>query len=393
MGVTTTHYVLDPAAGLTQVLADGTNTYLYGNGRLAQYQAAMQYFGADGLGSVRQIYDASAQVIGSTRYDPYGSLMSQSGATSMFAFTGEQYDAATGLEYLRARYYSSAQGRFTTRDVWEGDDEQPQSLNLWTYVQGDPIDLADPSGLFPVQPLGDPLASAWILYQEAEYLKINERTVNGKKVYSPFKPGTELADPRLIADQNQYNPKIWYYVGSILYDENQVQISQWVKRQIGRESQFNPKKRGDKGEIGLMQVKPDTLTEVVSKKRLPQGDLNDPEYNLRAGIGYLSIVKEILAEQDKNYGWNIDTVERWKLIFAGYNAGYTGIKGERQKKAEERPAPTATRPKGLPPATPTNCPPQAVPPVLWDHIKDKVAASVTGYVDAIMGDWATSPGK
>ncbi len=33
------------------VLADGTNTYLYGNARLAQYQASMQYFGADGLGT------------------------------------------------------------------------------------------------------------------------------------------------------------------------------------------------------------------------------------------------------------------------------------------------------------------------------------------------------
>jgi hypothetical protein len=57
-----TRYVLDPAAGLTQVLSDGANTYLYGNERLAQYQAGMQYFGPDGLGSVRQIYHASGQV-------------------------------------------------------------------------------------------------------------------------------------------------------------------------------------------------------------------------------------------------------------------------------------------------------------------------------------------
>ncbi len=35
-GITTTIYTLDPAAGLTQVLADGTSTYLYGTGRLAQ---------------------------------------------------------------------------------------------------------------------------------------------------------------------------------------------------------------------------------------------------------------------------------------------------------------------------------------------------------------------
>jgi YD repeat-containing protein len=34
-GVTTT-YALDLTAGLTQVLSDGANTYLYGNGRIAQ---------------------------------------------------------------------------------------------------------------------------------------------------------------------------------------------------------------------------------------------------------------------------------------------------------------------------------------------------------------------
>jgi RHS repeat-associated protein len=158
VGITTTRYVLDPstgsgqapAAGLTQVLADGTNTYLYGNDRLAQYQGSMQYFGADGLGSVRQIYDASAQVVGSTRYDPYGNVMNQSGtATSVFAFAGEQYDAGTGLEYLRARYYSSAQGRFTTRDVWEGDASLPMSYNEWNYVNGNPTGRTDPSGMMP----------------------------------------------------------------------------------------------------------------------------------------------------------------------------------------------------------------------------------------------------
>ena len=35
----TTHYTMDLNAGLTQVLQDGTNTYLYGAGRIAQYSA------------------------------------------------------------------------------------------------------------------------------------------------------------------------------------------------------------------------------------------------------------------------------------------------------------------------------------------------------------------
>ena len=85
-----TNYTLDLNAGLTQVLADRSDTYLYGNGRIAQYQTAMQYFGADGLGSVRQIYNSTGQVVANTRYDPFGNVLSQSGsATSMYGFTGE----------------------------------------------------------------------------------------------------------------------------------------------------------------------------------------------------------------------------------------------------------------------------------------------------------------
>ena len=34
----TTNYALDINSGLTQVLSDGTNTYLYGNGRIGELQ-------------------------------------------------------------------------------------------------------------------------------------------------------------------------------------------------------------------------------------------------------------------------------------------------------------------------------------------------------------------
>ena len=59
----TTHYTMDLNAGLTQVLQDGTNTYLYGAGRLAQYGAnGPEYYLGDALGSVRQMVDASGDV-------------------------------------------------------------------------------------------------------------------------------------------------------------------------------------------------------------------------------------------------------------------------------------------------------------------------------------------
>jgi RHS repeat-associated protein len=144
-GVTTT-FTMDLNTGLTQVLNDGTNTYLYGNGRIAQAGITTEYFMSDALGSVRQLTNASGQVTLTKSYTPYGEALSSVGSgTSMYAFTGEQQDAS-GLTYLRARYYASDTGRFLTRDTWEGDAKRPLSYNKWNYVEGNPTNYTDPSG-------------------------------------------------------------------------------------------------------------------------------------------------------------------------------------------------------------------------------------------------------
>ncbi len=148
-----TRYALDPAAGLTQVLADGTSTYLYGIGRIAQQQTNMQYFGADGLSSVRQMYNSSGQIVANHRYDPFGNTISQSGVgTSNYGFTGEWTDA-TGLEYLRARYYAPGMGRFVTRDTFAGNAQIPLSLNRYNYVLDNPVKSTDPTGFDPLGPM------------------------------------------------------------------------------------------------------------------------------------------------------------------------------------------------------------------------------------------------
>ena len=54
----TTEYALDLASGLTQVLDDETNAYLYGVGRIGEKQPdGWQYYLGDTLGSVRQLTD------------------------------------------------------------------------------------------------------------------------------------------------------------------------------------------------------------------------------------------------------------------------------------------------------------------------------------------------
>ena len=59
--VVTTNYTLDLNTGLTQVLADGTNAYLYGLGRIGEQQPeGWAYHQGDALGSVRQLTDTAA---------------------------------------------------------------------------------------------------------------------------------------------------------------------------------------------------------------------------------------------------------------------------------------------------------------------------------------------
>jgi RHS repeat-associated protein len=146
-GVPTT-YTLDLNAALVQVLADGSgNTYLYGNGPIAQQSAtATGYFLPDALGSVRQLADASGNVTLAKSYDPYGNVLRSAGTgSSIYGFTGEVTDA-TGLVYLRARFYSPTTGRFFVQDSWHGDVQMPATLHAYLYGLNDPINHTDPSG-------------------------------------------------------------------------------------------------------------------------------------------------------------------------------------------------------------------------------------------------------
>ena len=130
----TTNYTLDLATGLTQVLDDGANTYLYGNGRIAQAGSTTEYFLGDALGSVRQLTDTAATVTLTQSYAPYGEVTQSVGTSqTSYAFTGENLDA-NGLTFLRARYYAPLDGRFINRDTWNGDYNRPLSLNRWNYI-------------------------------------------------------------------------------------------------------------------------------------------------------------------------------------------------------------------------------------------------------------------
>ena len=158
-----TNYTLDLAAGLTQVLDDGTNSYLYGLGRIGEDSpAGWAYHLPDALGSVRQLADGNGAVVLAQSYQPYGQVLSSEGAgSSAYGYTGEWTDD-TGLVFLRARYLDTGVGRFLTRDPWGGDLERPITLQPYHYVGQNPINRVDPSGLLYCS-APEPGCAQWVL--------------------------------------------------------------------------------------------------------------------------------------------------------------------------------------------------------------------------------------
>ena len=63
-------------------------------------------------------------------------------------YSGEQFDQRIAMQYLRARYYDAASGRFNRLDPFFGNLDDPQSLHKYAYAHGMPTMLVDPSGLF-----------------------------------------------------------------------------------------------------------------------------------------------------------------------------------------------------------------------------------------------------
>ncbi|MCX7830088.1 MAG: RHS repeat-associated core domain-containing protein, partial [Acidobacteria bacterium] len=61
-------------------------------------------------------------------------------------FTGQERDYSTGLDYMHFRFYASSMGRFLKPDNVIPNASNPQSWNLYSYVNSNPVNYNDPSG-------------------------------------------------------------------------------------------------------------------------------------------------------------------------------------------------------------------------------------------------------
>jgi RHS repeat-associated protein len=164
-GATNYQYV---STGNNQVLqaknltASTNQYYLYGLEQISQGDtgsSTRQYPVTDGQGTARYLTNNSGTTVtnGTFAYDPYGKQTSGSTTLSNYMFQSEQKDSESGLTYLRARYYDSTIGRFTSQDPLSGTLGNPASQNGYNYASNDPINLSDPSGQSAI---GDKLYNA-----------------------------------------------------------------------------------------------------------------------------------------------------------------------------------------------------------------------------------------
>jgi RHS repeat-associated protein len=131
----------------------------YGTG--SSQGGGTSYLTTDHLGSTRVVTGSDGTVRGRHDYMPFGEEIvgNVSGRQSIGGygasdgirqkFTQKERDTESGLDYFLARYYSSAQGRFTSVDPIAGSTLDPQTLNKYSYVADNPLTRRDPDGLYP----------------------------------------------------------------------------------------------------------------------------------------------------------------------------------------------------------------------------------------------------
>ncbi|MGA1982948.1 MAG: RHS repeat-associated core domain-containing protein [Acidobacteriaceae bacterium] len=154
---------VDAAAVTTANPSGWAHTNFWANGKqIGTYDGnvnapTLHFYFDDPLGTRRAQTNATGALEAVYESLPFGDDLVSSGPTedpTENHFTGKERDTESGNDYFNARYYNSATGRFLSPD-WsaKGDDpvpyanlDDPQSLNLYSYVYNRPLNKADLGG-------------------------------------------------------------------------------------------------------------------------------------------------------------------------------------------------------------------------------------------------------
>ena len=178
--------------------------------RVDRPSGTVHYYYSDYLGSASVITDSQGNVQQREYYYPYGGIVAATGSDpNHYKFTGKERDTESGLDEFGARYYSSSLGRFMIPD-WAAAPTavpyahygNPQSLNLYSYVENNPTTTGDPDGHCCWEEVkGFAVGAGDFVVSSAKGL-----ATAAIPVYGPQKIGTEIGDSIVYAAQ-QYSSK------------------------------------------------------------------------------------------------------------------------------------------------------------------------------------------
>ena len=187
-GVTTTH-IWSGSQIVVDYTAHYTSTvYIRGTSLAAAFdwdegsKGDNRFYIQNAHGDVVNLTNADGEVTKKYTYDAFGVEKDiVDSDTNAFRYCGEYYDAETGTIYLRARYYTPTTGRFISRDSYAGKNEDPLSLNRYTYCHNNPLIFVDLDGHKTYD-----LGKGWEARIESSHGNNNDK---GQHVHLSYKDG------------------------------------------------------------------------------------------------------------------------------------------------------------------------------------------------------------
>jgi RHS repeat-associated protein len=157
----TTYYVRSSVLG-GQVIAELNGSggwsrgYVCLGGQMVAIQnGAVNWVHQDPVTKSQRITNSSGAVVSTIDLDPWGGETNRSGNSAFqpHKYTTYERDANGGDDAMHRRYQSNWT-RFSQPDPYDGsyDATNPQSFNRYSYVQNDPVNFVDPTGLNEAEP-------------------------------------------------------------------------------------------------------------------------------------------------------------------------------------------------------------------------------------------------
>ncbi|MHA6530788.1 polymorphic toxin-type HINT domain-containing protein [Paenibacillus sp. BAC0078] len=144
----------------------------------------------------------------------------------MFGYTSLGYYYYSGYSHAQARDFDTSIGRFISEDTYEGQINDPQTLNLYTYVQNNPLRYTDPSGNKAWEPYD--VNELRYLLNDAIAHKLNKGSDLYKAYYNKIRDRYGFAS---FMDTNRYNYLYGFLTGTSAY-KNSAGNADWAREEL-----------------------------------------------------------------------------------------------------------------------------------------------------------------